>query len=507
MADKVIVTNEGALRQRYGAAGLRAIKAAVTRLIAADRSRGLVTRLVALDSASAMKRMKGPKAVSVDDCRGNKEAIDAVWAATLPDYLMILGSTDVVPHQDLRNPVHAAGEDDDVEAPGDLPYACDAPYSRDITKFIGPTRVVSRLPDLTGSHDPAPFIARIDAAASWTSWAPEDAARYFGLSAAVWRESTALSLSNVFGNADAMKLAPPNGPVFPAPILGARAHFINCHGGDADPAFYGQLGQSYPQALTSRTTEGKIAAGTVAAVECCYGAQLYPAEILKLPVPICQSYLQQGAYGYFGSTTIAYGPADGNGAGDLIAQYFLLKVLEGSSLGMAALAARQQFVAQTGQMDPIDLKTLAQFCLYGDPSIHPVDVPSPDAVPKGVASGFLDAIGRRERRVKMAGTGRLLEVAKPTAGAVQRGGRVSPHIRSVLAGLCRDAGVRACRFVPFAVRNRAGSRGSKAAAHPERYHVLVSLQRGRDASATQRIAIIAKEVDRRVVGYRVYYSR
>ena len=507
MADKVIVTSESALRQKYGAGGLRAIKLAVARLVAADKTRGLVTRLVALDNAAAMKRLKGPQVLSVNNCRQNKEAIDAVWAATSPDYLMILGSTDVVPHQDLRNPVHPAGEDDDVYAYGDLPYACDAPYGRDITKFIGPTRVVSRLPDLTGAHDPAHLVALVDAAASWTPWAPEDAARYFGLSAAVWRGSTALTLGNVFGNADALKLAPPDGPVFPAPVLGARAHFINCHGGDADPAFYGQLGRSYPQALRSQTTEGKISPGTVAAVECCYGAQLYPAEALQLPVPICQSYLAQGAYGYFGSTTIAYGPADGNSAADLIAQYFLLKVLEGSSIGMAALSARQEFVSQTGQMDPVDLKTLAQFCLYGDPSIHPVPVPSPTAVPKGVYASVVDAMGRRERRTKMADTGRLLETAKPTAGAVQRRGRVSPQIRSVLAGLCKAAGVPSGQFAAFAVRRRGGARDAKAIGHPERYHVLVSVPRGHGASWKQSVAIVAKEVGRRVVGYRVYYRR
>lgn len=89
--------------------------------------------------------------------------------------------------------------------------------------------------------------------------------------------------------------------------------------------------------------------GTVAAVECCYGAELYDATTLGIDLPICQSYLRQGAYGYFGSTTIAYGPVDSNGAADLICQYFLLNVLEGSSLGRATLAARQQFVGNAAQ--------------------------------------------------------------------------------------------------------------------------------------------------------------
>ena len=75
----------------------------------------------------------------------------------------------------------------------------------------------------------------------------------------------------------------------------------------------------------------------MAAVECCYGAELYDSVTLSLPMPICQRYLIQGAYGYFGSSTIAYGPEEGNGAADLITQYFLLAMLDGASLGRAAL--------------------------------------------------------------------------------------------------------------------------------------------------------------------------
>ena len=146
-----------------------------------------------------------------------------------------------------------------------------------------------------------------------------------------------------------LTLAPPNGPRHPAGRLAPLAHFINCHGGQADPAFYGEKGNSQPESLTSNTITRKIKHGTVAAVECCYGAELYNSVTLSLPMPICQRYLLQGAYGYFGSSTIAYGPEEGNGAADLITQYFLLSVRDGASLGRAALVARQRFVQQTAE--------------------------------------------------------------------------------------------------------------------------------------------------------------
>jgi hypothetical protein len=50
VTDKIIVTNLAALREKYGTAGLREIRAAIKRLTAADKKRGVRTRLVALDS-------------------------------------------------------------------------------------------------------------------------------------------------------------------------------------------------------------------------------------------------------------------------------------------------------------------------------------------------------------------------------------------------------------------------------------------------------------------------
>jgi hypothetical protein len=41
-------------------------------------------------------------------------------------------------------------EEEDPDVPSDLPYACEAAFSRRPQDFLGPTRVVGRLPDLTG---------------------------------------------------------------------------------------------------------------------------------------------------------------------------------------------------------------------------------------------------------------------------------------------------------------------------------------------------------------------
>src|SRR5690349_10106166 len=167
MDDKIIVTNRSALVRKYGSRGLVAVRQAVGALIAADKTRGLKTRIVYLDDAATMKKMGGKAVVTASDPRENKTAIDAVFKSARPDYLMILGAPDVVPHQDLNNPAYSPRGDDDGRAWGDLPYACDAPYSRDPARFVGPTRVVGRLPDLTGAKEPSYLVGLLKTATGY----------------------------------------------------------------------------------------------------------------------------------------------------------------------------------------------------------------------------------------------------------------------------------------------------------------------------------------------------
>ena len=503
MEDKTIVTHRGALTKKYKAQGVAKIRAALAQLVAADKKRGIKTGIVYLDDAAAMKKFGGKAVGNVNDCRATKDAIDKVFASFKPDYLVILGAPDVVTHQDLTNPAYEATEDGDKTAWGDLPYACDTPYGRDPAQFVGPTRVVGRLPDLTGAKDPSHLLALLKTAAKWNGRPSKDYATYFGLSAEVWQGSTGLSLDNVFGNNAKLLLAPAKGPKYPGGELRARTHFINCHGDVAVPEFYGQRGKKYPLSLTTAATSGQILEGTVASVECCYGGQLYDSVTLGIDMPICQSYLRQGAYGYFGSTTIAYGPADQNGAADLICQYFLLSILGGASTGRAALTARQQFVAHAAQMDPIDLKTLAQFCLYGDPSIHPVVAAVPDT-PKGIVPEDAARFRRSERREKLKVTGEFLQRTKPTASKRETGARMPAQAKATLANIARRSGLSSSeKFVAFKVKGvqRIKRPGSKAASAPARYYLTVG------KPDRFRVAVVAKEVGGRIVDYCVYHER
>jgi hypothetical protein len=88
-----------------------------------------------------MKEVGGRPVSSAGDYKQNKAAVDKVYQARQPEYLMLLGATEVIPQQDLRNPLYS-GDDPDQFAWGDIQYACKAPYNNDPKNFIGPTRVL-----------------------------------------------------------------------------------------------------------------------------------------------------------------------------------------------------------------------------------------------------------------------------------------------------------------------------------------------------------------------------
>jgi hypothetical protein len=203
-----------------------------------------------------------------------------------------------------------------------------------------------------------------------------------------------------------MLTCPTSGPTFTKQQLKPRFHFINCHGGLNDTNFYGQKGNDYPVALNTSSLKSKVSFGTAIAAECCYGNQLFQPDSIN-NLPICNRYLLEGALAMVGSSTTAYGPTDDQGQADLITQYFLLNLLTGASTGRAFLQAQQKFLeVSRPHIDPYEVKTIAQFYLFGDPSVVFVDNPkiysskSRDKIQKMMADSQ-----RKNRRLILATKG------------------------------------------------------------------------------------------------------
>ncbi|MGD9906302.1 MAG: hypothetical protein AB7U83_22750 [Vicinamibacterales bacterium] len=403
---KILVTNRRALTAKYGASGVKAIQSAVKALAAADARRGFATSLVFLDGAA----LGAARVTDPSDPAEHKAAVDAVAKRHRPEYLVILGAPDVVPYQDLKNKLHDPADPDsdpDRFAGSDLPYACEAPYSQNVAMFLGPTRVVGRIPDLVGASTPTYLLKQLAASATATPAPRPDSC--FALSAKVWVKSTTLSVRNILGAVPVVLTSPTAGPSFAAAQLRQRVHFVNCHGNESDHTFSGEFPKDvYATAMDARKLAG-ISPGTVAAFECCYGAELYaPAGLPAMS--IANTYLARRAAGVVAATTIAYGPAVGNANADVICQLFLEQVLKGASLGRALLEARLAYVRQQSVVDPYDEKTLAQFVLLGDPSLHPfVDgtgtAPTTAKSPRANAAAHA---ARLQRRVRLMTAGERL---------------------------------------------------------------------------------------------------
>ena len=475
--DKVILTNLSALRAKYGASGLRAVQSAIRKLIATDRRRGLVTMLIALDDASTMRAFSARPVTRAADARQNKLAVDAVYSKLAPDYILLLGSVDVIPHQKLKNPLYEKkGEDTDIYAPGDLPYACEGGYSTDVEDFLGPTRVVGRLPDLAGARDPSYLLGVLKSATEGAPASPEAYSDYFALTAQIWVLSTRQSARGIFKNSKNVVTVPPKSSRWPQKLLERRVHFINCHGANRATEFFGQPADGraeYPVSLKASYIDGKISPGTIAAAECCYGGQLKSIPESNPRLGICEVYLKEGAYAFAGSTTVAYGDFERNGDADLLCQFFIEEILRGASVGRAFLEARHRFIQTASPLDPAERKTIAQFNIYGDPSLIAVDlhaVPSLLNAPRKTELRSARA-ERKERRRRLFQQGAALLTREPR---FRRSPAKPPSaIQRALEAKARALKLRPTSAMSFVLRNRAQP---EAIATRTRRKVIIALR-------------------------------
>ena len=515
--DKVIVTNLSALRSKYGARYAE-VRAAVNGLIAADRARGLTTRLVAIDSAPDMRRAGGLAVPNASSQRGAKAAVDAIFARYSPDYVLILGAPDVVPHIDLQNPFKGKEDDDgDASVPSDVAYACATPWSRNPKDFLGPTRVVGRLPDVAGTTDPSFLIKVLGGASRYVTRDRSAYSSYLAFSAKTWHKSTELSVSKLFGPDSPIFTSPPSGPKWTKAQLARRIHFINCHGDTISSKFFGEYPKDkFFDAHDAARLPSRITEGSVVAAECCYGAELYDPSDADGRVGICSVYLAEGAYGFFGSSNVAYGPTEGNGQADLICQYFIENVLNGASLGRAALEARQRFIAGYSHLDPSDLKTAVQFNLLGDPSIHAVKI-VPHAFARSATMTRIvknDAMKSATRAFRRERIARVGENLSRTIGAVVPAVVHTPAaVRRVLLQAARESGIIKPSLMTYSIRFPSGSTPQDlpkvAASRRERsiHVVLGSSSAGVKTKQTRISAIIATVEGQKLVHIRRVQSR
>jgi hypothetical protein len=190
-------------------------------------------------------------------------------------------------------------------------------------------------------------------------------------------------------------------------------------------------------------------------------------------------------------------------------------VLDGKSLGHALLEARQRYADQATELDPIDLKTLAQFLLLGDPSVHAVLAPTPTELPKRADAEESRRSLRHGQRARMKVAGRLLCESKPTASRARAVAGVGANLRKTLASIAKRSGLASAEcFRAYPVKLPKALRGARAPAAAKargmgfasRYFVAVRKRAGA-TKPLDLVAVVAKEVAGRIVAYRVYERR
>ncbi|TND03496.1 MAG: hypothetical protein FD123_3917 [Bacteroidetes bacterium] len=445
--DKIIVTNKSALRKKYGV-NFSLVENSLANFIAADAARGMTTKLVYLDDATVKKYGAVPVR-SASNGHQNKDTVDKIFRYFKPDYLLLLGARDVVPHIKLTN---LTNDEDGTIIDSDLPYASDYGYSRDGRNFLAPTRVIGRVPDITGGRDHTYLTRLIDNIAGTQKLKRKDYADWLAVTAKEWIASSSVSVANIFSSTSGLLISPPA----KGQLNQTRVHFFNCHGGLRDSRFYGQDGDDYPVAFSSAFLDKKLKPGTFVAAECCYGAELFD-QAQGQDMSISNKYLLQNAVAYVGSTTVAYGPTEGQGGADLITQYFVINVLKGYSTGRAFLEARQKFINVSGpRIDAVELKTIMQFLLLGDPSLHLVDHERTTTVfAKGklryVSESEINAY-RKARRKQLYENGN--RVGDSTELPKRKTVKISAGRHKLFSPLVRQLGFRDFSSVAFSFGNK-----------------------------------------------------
>ena len=430
---KLSITCRARLAKKYDAHALARIDKAIARWVAADDVRGIKTIHLAVDDAKAMKAFKVPPVKGSVTAAKVKKALDALVARLSPDYIVIVGADDVVPLFRVHNPSAEENGDDDDVVPTDNPYACSKPFTAKVlASYLVPDRVVGRIPDLPGAADPAWLVDYLDHATTWAARPASAYAKGLLVCCDSWRGSGRECAKTLGQASKDLLVSPPIGDASTQTRKrhGALLHMIKCHGTDQDSWFYGEKNGKFPDALRSPSLVGRTKRNAVVGAMCCYGANLFDpgGDATQHPneTPIPNVYLKQGAHGFLGSTTIAWVGPNTMMCADWIVTAFLKSAVSGASLGRAALESKQDFLRwlqqQGDEPDVADEKTLIQFVLLGNPSIHPVVSPShaAAATPAGAK-------------------GKAAAVAAASAGgpaAVQRQQRRA--LRHQLGGILRD---------------------------------------------------------------------
>jgi hypothetical protein len=360
----LIVCSSAALIRQYHRVGARRLLRRLATLEAARRGAGLAT--LRLDPELGLPAFSVPSADSAEPSALRAQLLtlaDALSARSTPiASALLIGGPSVLPFFPAPNPV----DDGEPFVPCDYRYA----EREDDLLMDWP---VGRLP--AGPDDDPRVLLRLLAIAALLHRAPRRPQRAFGYSAAAWQRAAAAVYAQLDAPAHLLLSPPVTAQTLERSRLdGATRLFCNLHGVPARPTWYGEAvgGGQLDVAMRPRDLVGLSLVGAAVVCASCYAA-FSPAYNLGDSMGV--QMLRRGAACFIGATGISYGPASLPLLGADLLAYHTLGVLRapGVRVGEAFRLARERTLADTlrrqGALDDDDVKTLAQFVLYGDPAL------------------------------------------------------------------------------------------------------------------------------------------
>ncbi len=387
---QLVLSARGPLMDRFGAAGFAAIDDRLQRLTAALTRRGIATMLVYGDDPLSLAATFGDGSAPVAHDAVTIRALIQRSAELLTQRgrvlhtVLLIGGDEIVPLHRLANPV----SDDDPLVFSDTPYACDDPGA------LVPQRIVARVPTGDGA-DPAFVIGQLDRMITYHqhggrprhAWIERAFPVTFGrgrgrierlpatgYSTEIWRDASRAVIDMYAPDAPLAQCPPVEAERLGEQTLAGRLVYFNLHGASGMPNLYGQPadwgGASTRLPVALRPDQlGDSFAECIFVSEACYGAELTGRTANN---SVALRALHRGALAFVGSTVNAYGSTGTPLVGaDLLCERMLSHLQRGVPIGEALYRARiefaQEMVRRQGHLDDVDIKTLTEFVLYGDP--------------------------------------------------------------------------------------------------------------------------------------------
>ena len=303
-----------------------------------------------------------------DNAIGNVEGSDVAGIVSLlrrivevarPKYLFVLGNEEIIDVATWDNEAN----DSDSDVYSDLVYSTlDTISPWEGQEFNASEALrVGRLPTTNGRF--GDFTAYFENAMQGIGNVGK--IRPYGLSALVWKEESNEEYSSV---SDSKVDTCPEVGRWGVDKLIVKAEpdlfFFNLHGSDDTRFWYGQKGGEYPKAMSPDVIK-EFPRAFFLGVEACYGARYIELEPEE---SIVKTALANKCLALLGSSKIAYGTSEPEGScADIVIGEFIRHIAKGDTAGDAHIAGLKKLTSAS-EMDDSDIKTLAEFALYGDPS-------------------------------------------------------------------------------------------------------------------------------------------